>query len=433
MNSCRVLRFGLWFWCGTVACHGAQVSEGLEEALQPEVSVADYGDAIGPEPRPVSEYHVGEIRSGDALSTALGRLGVSGQETDAVVRALHGLFDFRVAKRGHWFEIERGALGELQRFRYTVGPRTVFSAHRDQDGSFLGLKEPVVVDTKATLVTGTVEHSLSQAMQAVAEKPWLALTMVDILAWDVDFFTETQTGDTFRILVEKHYVDGDFVDYGRILGAEYGMRDKTRHRAFFYQNAKGKSSYFREDGTAVERAFLKSPIKFASVTSRYGLRRHPVLKYVRAHRGVDYGAPQGTSVWTVADGVVRFVGRRGNYGKMVIIRHKNAFETRYAHLSRFARGLRRGVRVTQKQVVGYVGQTGLATGPHLHFEVLKRGRHINPKGVVSPPRPPVPEDEVARFRDSIRPVALSLDGPSVPDADSEKTKPQYGQLSVSPR
>ena len=211
------------------------------------------------------------------------------------------------------------------------------------------------------------------------------------------------------MIVQKKWVDDAFVRYGDILAAEYHRASRgTLHRFSLRARLPGGVGYYRADGQAVERAFVRSPIKFASITSRYGLRRHPVLRYVRKHRGVDYGAPRGTAVWSVGHGTVRFAGRRGGYGRVVYVRHRNGLETRYAHLSRFARGVRRGARVTQKQVIGYVGKTGLATGPHLHFEVLRRGRHINPLSVVVPRAPPIPAREKARFHERVDPLVQQL-------------------------
>lgn len=379
----------------------------------PPAPAPDYAEPIGPKPPPIHEYHVGEIRRGDSFSVAAARLGVTALEVDELVKAFDGLFDFRYCRPGQVFEIRRDADGALEWVRYTVDKTKVVVAFRTSSGEWRGAEELIPIRTATVTVAGEVEASLYLAMDAAGEDPWLTLTLVDIFAWDVDFFTETQPGDTFRIVVEKRYVGDDFVGYGDVLGAEYAMVSGKRHRAFRFEFDDGKIGYYTEDGKAVQKAFLKSPIKFASITSRYGLRRHPILKYARAHRGVDYGAPMGTAVWTVGDGVVAYAGRKGGYGRVIYVRHSNGLQTRYAHLRGYARGIRTGARVHQKQVIGYVGKSGLATGPHLHFEVLRNGRHTNPLSVVVPPAPPIPKRLLETYADRIAPVAAEIAGTEI--------------------
>jgi murein DD-endopeptidase MepM/ murein hydrolase activator NlpD len=371
----------------------------------------DHAASIGPEPAIVHEYHVGEIRRDDAFSTAVMRLGVTALEVDEVVRSLDGLFDPTKCVPGHVFEIRRDEARRLEWLRYTIDPTSVVVSVRGSDGNMVGSREPIPIRTQSVAVSGEVTESLYLAMEAAGEQPWLTLTLVDILAWDVDFFTETQKGDTFRIIVEKRFVGDQLVGYGRVLGVEYAMVSGKRHRAFRFEHPDGKVGYYDQDGNAVEKAFLKSPIKFASITSRYGLRRHPILKYVRAHRGVDYGAPMGTAIWAIGDGVVSFAGSQGGYGRVVFIRHANGLESRYAHLRGFAKGVRSGARVHQKEVVGYVGKSGLATGPHLHFEVLRNGRHANPLSIVVPPAPPIPPEMRPAYLSSIAATLAEIEQP----------------------
>ncbi len=392
---------------GCAACVEQQPDLMTSRAPEPIVH-EDYEQAIGPMPEPVAEYHVGEIKRNDSLSTALSRFAVPQLEVEEIVASLKGVFDFRKARKGNVFELKKNAAGKLTWFRFASSPTTIAIAYRGTDGGMRGLAEPVHVVTESVLVEGTVTYSLYDAMSAAGEEAQLTLAFVDLFAWDVDFFTETQAGDHFRIWVEKRWVDGKLIGYGRLLGAEYQMTAGKTHRAFLYQRTDGTSDYYTETGASVRKSFLKSPIQFASITSRYGMRRHPVLAYVRAHRGVDYGAPMGTSIWAVGDGVVRSAGWSGGYGNMVSVAHSNGLETRYAHLRAFGEGIRAGRRVSQKQVLGYVGRTGLATGPHLHFEVLRNGRHMNPLSVQVPPAPPIPEAEKAVFLEQIRPIVEKL-------------------------
>lgn len=386
--------------------------------FQPLVEAAP----IGPEPDFAGAPVEGLIENGDSLSTAAARIGVGSVEVDELVRALKGTFDFRNAQPGHRFELLRNAEAKLIWFRYTAGPRAIYQAWRDHDGVLKSLTEDVTVLRQTVYVTGEIDHSLYLAMAAAGEQPGLTMLLVDLFAWDIDFYTETQKGDRFKLLVEKEFVDGQFVSYGKILGAEYSTLNGRTARAFHYTKADGSAGYYTPDGTSVKKAFLKSPIQFASITSSYGMRRHPILKYVRAHRGVDYGAPKGTAIWAVADGVVTHAGWRGGYGNVVILKHANGLESRYAHLSGFGKNVRVGRRVEQKQIIGYVGKTGLATGPHLHYEVLQHGHYMNPTKVAVPPAPPIASEEMPLFRDRIAPVlsALEMGTPALALQDPSK-------------
>jgi murein DD-endopeptidase MepM/ murein hydrolase activator NlpD len=374
-------------------------------APEPPRPRQDYATPIGPDPPIAHERLAGTLEKRDSLSKAMIRLGVSAAEVDEVVKALKGVFDFRKCRIGHAFEIEKDTEGRLSWFRYTADAVTTAIAFRASNGAMKGYLDPVKVTSEAVMIDGRISYSLYEAMEEAGEQPQLVLSFVDLFAWDVDFFTETQEGDAFRIVVEKRFVDGKMIGYGRILGAEYAMASGKTQRAFFFEHADGTTGYYSENGASVRKAFLKSPIQFASITSRYGMRRHPILNYVRAHRGVDYGAPAGTAVWAVGDGVVRSAGPSGGYGNMIAIRHTNGLETRYAHLRAFASGVRSGRRISQKQVIGYVGSTGLSTGPHLHFEVLRSGQWTNPLKVSVPPAPPIGPAETEAFTKAIAPYA----------------------------
>lgn len=398
----------LAFLIGSCGPPGSERLREQNRSAQARRPKPDYDRPIGPEPARLHAYHVGEVRRNDAFATVMERLAVSPIETDKVVRSLGGLIDFTKAQPGDVVEIRKDATEALEWLRYTHGPEDIFVSFRGSDGAWVGQREPVFTRTSTTFVQAEVTESLYQAVDDAGEQPWLTLTVVELFAWDVDFFTETRPGDRLRVVFEKRHIGNTFVGYGDVLAAEYHRASGKRFVAFRYAHGSGRVGYYRPDGTAVERAFVRSPIKFASITSRYGLRRHPILRYLRKHRGVDYGAPQGTAVWAVGHGRVRFAGRKGGYGRVVYVRHANGLETRYAHLSRFARGIRRGVRVAQKQVIGYVGKTGLATGPHLHFEVLRRGRHVNPLSLVVPPAPPIPARDKERFHEHVDPLVRWL-------------------------
>jgi murein DD-endopeptidase MepM/ murein hydrolase activator NlpD len=229
-----------------------------------------------------------------------------------------------------------------------------------------------------------------------------------VFAWNIDFYRQTQRGDEFRVLVEKQYAGGRFLGYGKVLAAEY-VNAGSVHRGFIFTSKDGKhSGTYDDEGNALQRTFLKSPMEIARLTSRYGMRFHPVLGRAKKHEGVDYGAPTGTPVWTVADGVVKEARWSKTAGNMIVVQHLNGISTEYFHLSRFAEGMRAGARVKQKQVIGFVGSTGMSTGPHLHFGMLRSGAHVDPGAQKFPNAKPVPKEYRSEFDKLAQPLLEQL-------------------------
>jgi murein DD-endopeptidase MepM/ murein hydrolase activator NlpD len=226
----------------------------------------------------------------------------------------------------------------------------------------------------------------------------VATQLADIFGGDIDFHRDLRKGDRFSVIYEAVNHMGRLVRTGRILAAEF-INDGKTYRALWFQGADGQGGYYTADGKNIRKAFLRSPLEFSRITSGFTLSRfHPVLKEWRAHRGIDYGAPVGTRVKATGDGVVEFVGAQGGYGKMIILRHQGSYTTVYGHLSGFASGLKKGARVAQGDVIGYVGMTGLATGPHLHYEFRVNGSFQNPLTIALPSAPPLTPGQMAQFR-----------------------------------
>jgi murein DD-endopeptidase MepM/ murein hydrolase activator NlpD len=260
-------------------------------------------------------------------------------------------------------------------------------------------------ETRVATVAGSIESSLFGTIEAIGEEDQLALDLADIYAWDVDFNTEIQSGDSFRVAVEKLSLDGAFARYGRILAAEFVRGDRVL-RAFRHEGTSGVG-YYDAEGRPLRKAFLRSPLRFTRISSRFSRSRlHPILRVRRAHLGVDYAAPPGTPVAAAADGVVSAAGWMGGYGRTVKIRHANGYETLYGHLSRI--DVRRGQRVAQGARVGAVGATGMATGPHLDYRMSRNGRFVDPLRLVSPPAEPVPANEGPAFAETLRRSASLL-------------------------
>lgn len=359
----------------------------LEHEITPGLSPAY-------DPKPAKTE--GFLKSGESLYLVLVREGIDQKTVMLIQDLLSPFFNFRQARPGDRFQVTAGAAG-LTEFTYQSGPLNIFRVSRNGD-SYLAEKVPVFPDLRITLISGELKNSLFETVTEQNELPQLALDFADLFSWDIDFSLDPRQGDTYRIVVEKLYLEGKFYQYGRILAAQYENSGET-HTAIFFEDPDGKGDYFDREGKSVRRSFLKSPLKFSRISSGYTNRRfHPVLKRYRPHRGIDYAAPTGTPVWAIGDGVVISKGWLGQAGKAVRIRHPNGYISSYGHLNRFARGIRRGVKVKQKRVIGYVGATGLATGPHLDFRMKKNGKFVNPLRIKRPRERSVPTKYLDEFR-----------------------------------
>lgn len=267
------------------------------------------------------------------------------------------------------------------------------------------------IETRAAHASGTIETSLFVAARAAGVSPETIMQLAnDIFGWEIDFALDIRPGDRFHLVYEKKYRDGMYLGDARILSAEF-VNAGERHRAIHFASADGKiDSYFTPDGRSMRRQFLRAPLDFRRVSSNFNpRRRHPILNYIHAHQGVDYAAATGTSIKAAGDGRVSFVGKKGGYGKVVILEHGGGISTLYAHMSEFARGVRPGQRVIQGQNIGYVGSTGDTTGPHLHYEYRVNGIHKNPRTVRLPDAAPIPAEYLADFRSKAEALLAALE------------------------
>jgi murein DD-endopeptidase MepM/ murein hydrolase activator NlpD len=261
---------------------------------------------------------------------------------------------------------------------------------------------------------GTITSSLFGAVEDAGADPDLAVRVAEVFQWDIDFLRDLRRGDRFVVLASRETVDGEFYRWGTIYAARFVNGGRTLD-AFVYPDDEGRLGYYDGRGSPLRKQFLRSPLRFSRVTSRFSMRRyHPVLQRSMPHYGVDYGAPVGTPVMATADGVVTLAGRNGGAGNMVTLRHPNGYETSYLHLSRYGPGVRRGTRVAQGQVVGYVGSSGLSTGPHLDYRVKLNGRWVNPLTLASPPAKPLGDSRRARFVAHAEAVVALFEGREPP-------------------
>ena len=367
-----------------------------------------------PEPEPLPHIITeGEIESGTTLGRSLARLGVAPEITHLIVSQLSPHFDFRNARPGHRFRLDQDEDGELIEFFYRVSGTSGFRLVREGDG-FRVLREEAELVPQPARLAGVVENTLYEAVVDQGESGQLARDFADVFAWDIDFQRSVRPGDAFQVLYERLYRQGhdgveEYVRPGRILAARYEGAAGS-FVAVYFEPREGRGGYYRPDGTSVERQFLMAPLRHARISSRYSAaRRHPILKVTRPHHGIDYAAPAGTPVWAVGDGEVIYRARAGGFGNLVKIRHANGYVSYYAHLSRFAKGLKLGQKVAQKQLIGYVGQTGLATGPHVCFRISKNGQYVNPARLRTPAGEPVPQELFSTFRTATAILLAELD------------------------
>jgi murein DD-endopeptidase MepM/ murein hydrolase activator NlpD len=368
------------------------------EDVPPEQDAARSLEFAAAEPDPPAATRVitvGELERGDTLSSALRRSNVSQDVVHLVATEMSTAFNFRRAQPGHSFRLAQDLEGRVQDFRYRTTPTE--SIHLAlEDGGYVVRREQAEFTPRVSRIAGIVRSSLYGAMRDLGEGPQLANDFTDVFAWDVDFSRTVQSGDEFRVLYERlYYTDDDgneiYAGPGRILAARYGGT-VGEHTAVYFESEEGRGGYFRPDGSSVERQFLLAPLRYSRISSRFSsARRHPILKITRPHHGIDYVARAGSPVWAVADGEVIYRGWAGGFGNLLKVRHVKGYVSYYAHLSRFAAGLRVGDRIQQKQVIGYVGQTGLATGPHVCFRIAQNGRYVNPARLRSPAAKPVPD------------------------------------------
>lgn len=268
------------------------------------------------------------------------------------------------------------------------------------------------LEKKLVLVEGEIEDSLIAAVNRAGEQDTLALMLADIFAWDIDFYVDLRKGDRFKLLVEKKYVNGEFVSYSPIIAAYFINKGQFFEAFRFDYPQANRYDYFDARGNSLRREFLKSPLRYSRITSRFSLKRlHPIRKIYRPHYGVDYAAPVGTPVQATASGVVTYTGWNGAAGRMIKIRHNNAYETMYLHLRSFAPSIRVGARVQGGQVIGYVGSTGESTGPHLDYRILFHGRYVNPLSWKFQPAEPLPAEFRPEFERRLQIIKLLMNHP----------------------
>jgi murein DD-endopeptidase MepM/ murein hydrolase activator NlpD len=347
------------------------------------------------------------FRRDDTLATLIARLGADGEEAATLLRSSRAARPFRLLLPGTTVQAKVDEVGRLRSISFLTDEDTLLSADRLGDG-FGRFERQADIARGIEMKSGEIETSLFAATDAAGIPDSIAVQLADVFGGEVDFHRDLRRGDRFGVVFETFHHGGNTIRFGRVLAAEF-YRQRKAYRAVWFQDPWGRGGYYTPDGENLRKVFLRSPLEFSRITSGFGLRRHPIFHQWRAHQGVDYGAPVGTRVKSTGDGVVSFAGRRNGYGNLIVLRHHGGYSTYYAHLRNFAPRLRAGSRVVQGEIIGYVGQTGWASGPHLHYEFHLRDQNRNPLTMAFPAAQPIPAIERAAFRRTADPVIARLD------------------------
>lgn len=377
--------------------------------LPPRDQAVDVGNV--PLPRPFT------VKRGQAPSVLLEELGAPRDTVHEATTALSDYVDLRKLRAGEtglayydsdgslalvrlrlaqkgWVDLERAHPASL-----SLGAGSGTSTESGSEGpAWTSSWREFVRSSELRQIEGTLDSFLVADVEEAGAPSQLAWSMSEVLQWDLDFNRDLREGDTFRVLFEEESLDGNFHRIARVLALSYVNRG-VEHEAFLWTDDQGDEGYYDRDGRPLQKMFLRSPLPFTRVTSRFTHRRfHPVLKTYRPHYGVDFGAPRGTPARVTASGTVTFAGRNGGAGNMVRVRHANGYETSYLHLSGFGPGVRSGKRLRQGDIVGYVGSTGLSTAPHLDYRVKRNGNYLDPMKLENRPAEPIPQSKLAAFQ-----------------------------------
>lgn len=341
-----------------------------------------------------------QFRRGDTIINALKRVGLEHQAAYRFfqdVKPVYNLKNINTGKKYSLFLSQPG--NELMKFRYQIEVNRYLEVFKDnKTGSFKGKIVTIPFEKRKEIIKGVIDYSLFESILGIGEKPELADLMASLYEYDIDFNRDLRVGDSFSLIIEKNYLSGQFMTYGNLLAAEFINRGKVI-RLVRFTDPEGKTAYYHPDGRSARKMFLRCPLPFMRVTSSYGFRRrHPVLGFSARHNGVDFGAPVGTKIRASASGVIQGMGYHRGKGRYIAIRHPNRYVSHYYHLSRFQKGIRRGRKVEQGQIIGYVGSTGISTGPHLHYGLQKNGRFLNPLRLKSPTKSPVKKKYLEDFK-----------------------------------
>jgi murein DD-endopeptidase MepM/ murein hydrolase activator NlpD len=363
------------------------------------------------EPPPIPEIRretiEGTIHPGETLSSLLGEYCSPAELHDLSVRS-RPVFPLSSICAGQSYRLTVTD-GTLERFEYDINRNDQFIIHRNEEQLEV-TRVPIEYEVSTELVRGRITSSLYDAVASSGERSELAVRLADIFAYDVDFLRDVRSGDSFQVVIEKRLRDGVPAGYGQLLAAEFNNQGRT-FQAFRFEERKDAVAYYDADGKALRKAFLKAPLSFTRISSGFSMKRfHPITQSWKAHPAIDYAAPTGTPVMAVGNATIIDIGRTSGNGNYIKLSHTNGYTSMYLHLNGFAKGMQKGKRVNQGQVIGYVGSTGLATGPHLCFRMTQNGKPVNPQTIKSMPSAPLGKESLGRFKAQTAPLLAMLEG-----------------------
>lgn len=374
------------------------------KSISQELALPQLADQIAAlETRQQNYISEERVRSGDTLATLLERLGVDDSDAAAFIKSDPIARSVMQLKAGKRVQVQTSEDGELNWLSSTVSSgrnEAVKNIMITREGKqFKAVEAPVAMEKRIEMRSGTIRSSLFAATDAAQIPDNIASQIVDMFSTDIDFGSDLRRGDRFNVVYETFWKDGEYVHAGRVLAGEFMNGPATYQSVWFEEPGSLQSGgYYGFDGKSLKKAFLKSPLEFSRVSSGFSLRKHPISGLWKAHKGVDFAAATGTPIRASGDGVIDFAGTQGGYGNMVVIKHWSNYSTAYAHMSRFASNLRKGAKVSQGQVIGYVGTTGWSTGPHLHYEFRVNNQARDPMSVDIPNAQPLAAAQMQRFR-----------------------------------
>ncbi|MDT8398841.1 MAG: peptidoglycan DD-metalloendopeptidase family protein [Pseudomonadales bacterium] len=370
--------------------------------------------------------YLAEVKTGDNLTVLFKQAGLSPRDVFLITNSRSEAPILNNLRPGYTLVFDINDTGRLASLEVITTPLESYLFTLDEQSKY-GMehiqREPDVIQT---FKQATIEDSLFMAATKGGISAPITMELADIFSGVIDFILDTRSGDTFTVLYEEKFLNGKFIGNGAILAAQFSNQGET-YTALRYQNKQGDWAYYNTDGESMKKAFLRNPIDIVRISSNFSLaRKHPILNTIRAHKGTDYAAPRGTPVQATSDGRVVYAARNGSFGKLVVLQHGERFQTKYAHLSDYAKGIKAGARVRQGQVIGYVGTTGSATGPHLHYEFLMDGVHRNYRTIHDklPKAEAIAANEMQGFREQTQILLAHLDSfsqnPSLAQINSPK-------------
>ena len=380
------------------------------ETVNPEkLTITTINEASAPAAGGIDdEWQTVTVKSGDSLALIFSRLDISPQQLHQILSLGGAATNLKKIYPGQTLRFVTNPKVGLEKLDYRIDDLNSMEVHRKGDGFEIVISHRIP-ERRITNASAVITSSLFLAAQKANLSDNLTMELASLFGWDVDFALDIRKNDRFTVLYEELYLDGEKIDDGNILAAEFVNRGKI-YQAIRYTDQSGRIDYYSPDGKSMRKAFLRTPVEFTRISSRFSVgRKHPILNRIRAHKGVDYAAARGTPVMSTSNGKIIYRGKKGGYGNTIIVQHGTKYSTLYAHLSKYRSRLKKGSRVKQGQIIGYVGSSGLATGPHLHYELRVDGVHRDPLRVKLPGADPLDKKYMADFREKSTALIAQLD------------------------